>query len=221
MNVNVVPLVREAAREAARVQVAEPEPWGEPRDIPSGLAPVAPFDPRLLPEALRPWIEDVAERIGCPPDFPATAATVALAAVVGGRVCIRPQRRDDWTVTPNLWGAAIGRPGVLKSPAVTEALRPLKRLEVAAADQHAEELKQWKALQDVLEVKRASDKDYIKKQLKLGRSAEEIGRELAAATEDGGEPPRRRFIVYDTTVEKLQEILSENPFGVLAYRDEL
>ena len=31
-----------------------------------------------------------------------------------------------------LWGAVIGRPAVLKTPAIQELLKPIKRLEVAA-----------------------------------------------------------------------------------------
>lgn len=216
-------LVRQAAREAASIPLApEPAPWPEPREIPSGLSPVKPFDPRLLPKTVRPWIEDISERIGCPPDFPAVAAMVALASVVGRRVTIRPSRRDDWTVTPNLWGAAIGRPGVLKSPAVAEALKPLQRLEVAAAAEHSAALSEWKLVQDVLEVKRStSDKKEIKKQLAAGKKAEEIARELAEGEEEAPKPARRRFLVNDATPEALQEILAENPAGTLAFRDEL
>ncbi len=197
------------------------DPWPEPREIPNGLSPVETFDLRLLPESLLPWIEDIAERIQCPPDFPAVAAIVGLASVVGRRVTIRPQRKDDWTVTPNLWGAVIGRSGVLKSPAVAEAVKPLKRLEVEAAREHAEAVKQWEAVAAVLEVKGVEDKTYMKKELKAGRSAEEIGREMAARDEAPPEPPRQRFIVNDATVEKLGEILADNPAGTLVFRDEL
>ena len=69
-----------------------------------------PFDPALLPKALRPWIMDIAERLQCPPDFSAVAAMVSLGAVVGRRLAIRPKRHDDWLVVPNLWGAVVGRP---------------------------------------------------------------------------------------------------------------
>jgi putative DNA primase/helicase len=226
-----VEALKELARAAplwtpdAAVLEKEADEWPEPREIPSGLASVEPFDPRLLPESLCPWIQDISERIGCPPDFPAVAAVVGLASVVGGKVTIRPSRRDDWTVTPNLWGAPIGRPGVLKSPAVEEALKPLKRLEIDAAEEHGRELAEWKALQDVLEVKRGTDRDKLRKQLKSNGDPQAIARTIAErrgeAGEDAPEPPRRRYLVNDTTVERLQEILAANPSGTLAYRDEL
>jgi len=34
-------------------------------------------------------------------------------------------------------------------------------------------------------------------------------------------PVRRRYVVNDSTIEKLGEILNQNPRGVLAFRDEL
>ncbi len=53
---------------------------------PARLLPVPAFDPDLLPEALRPWAVDIAERMQCPLDFVAVAAMVVIAAVVGRRI---------------------------------------------------------------------------------------------------------------------------------------
>ena len=103
-------------------------PWPAPQPIPSGLPPVPVFDERLLPSALASWVADIAERAQCPPDFVAVGALVAAAAVIGRQVAIRPKRADDWTVIPNLWGLAVGRPGLMKSVALAEALRPLAPL---------------------------------------------------------------------------------------------
>jgi hypothetical protein len=73
-----------------------------PLALPEPLVAVEPFEPKLLPEAFRPWIEDIAERMLCPPDYPAVAVMIAQAAVVGRRVRIRPKRQDDWLVVVNL-----------------------------------------------------------------------------------------------------------------------
>lgn len=61
---------------------------------------------------------------------------MALAAVVGHKVGIKPKWRDDWLVVPNLWGGPIGRPGILKTPPLVEVKRPLDRLEIAAKEEH-------------------------------------------------------------------------------------
>lgn len=112
------------------------EDWPSPKPLPSELAPVAPLDFALLPNTVAPWISDIAERMQCPPDFVAIAALVAAASVIGRQVGIRPQQFTDWTVVPNLWGMAIGRPGVMKSPAIEAALAPVRRLEAMAGEQH-------------------------------------------------------------------------------------
>ena len=103
--------------------------WPEPKPVPSGLTPVAAFDMAFLPKTIAPWIADIADRMQCPPDFVAVPAMVALGAVLGRKIAIRPQRRTDWTEVPNLWGCIVGRPGAMKSPAMREALKPLQRLE--------------------------------------------------------------------------------------------
>src|SRR5713101_1797304 len=71
-------------------------------------------------------------------DFVAVGALVAAAAIIGRKVAIRPKRQDDWAVVPNLWGLAVGPPGLMKSPALAEALHPLRRL-VTDADARYEE----------------------------------------------------------------------------------
>ena len=47
---------------------------------------------------------------------------LALSAIVGRKVGIRPKRHDDWLVVPNLWGAVIGRPGYLHGGAIAGLL---------------------------------------------------------------------------------------------------
>ena len=63
----------------------------DPRPLPAELPPVLPFDENLLPAALTPWVTDTWERMQCPPDYPAVAAMVALAGVVGRKIAIAPQ----------------------------------------------------------------------------------------------------------------------------------
>jgi putative DNA primase/helicase len=103
--------------------------WPAPRPLPNGLLPVKPFDLAMVPAAFAPWIEDIAERMQCPPDYPAISAMVALGAAIGGKIGIRPKRHDDWLIVPNLWGCIIGPPGYMKSPAMNEVLKPPRRLE--------------------------------------------------------------------------------------------
>lgn len=189
--------------------------WPQPKPLPNGLAPVAAFDIALLPETIAPWVADIAERMQCPPDFVAIPAMVALGAVIGRKTGIRPQRQTDWTEVANLWGCIIGRPGVMKTPATQEALKPLHRLETTARDAHA---KAGSAYARELELfKLASDeaRNAARNAMKRGAPAS------LPVFEAPQEPKAHRYVINDTTYEALGEILSNNPNGVLAYRDEL
>src|SRR5262245_4204219 len=104
-------------------------PWPDPQPLPGELPLVPQFDERLLPDGLRRWIVDIAERAQTPLDFPAAGAIVALGSAIGRRLGIRPKRQDEWLVVPNLWGLIVGPPGYLKSPMLHEVLKPINRLE--------------------------------------------------------------------------------------------
>jgi hypothetical protein len=101
--------------------------------LPDELLPVAPFPLAALPQAFRPWVTYVSERMHCPPDFVAVPLLVAASSLVARRVAIRPQRHTDWTERANLWALIVGRPGYMKSPAMAQALAPIERLEARAA----------------------------------------------------------------------------------------
>ena len=113
---------------------ATDDEWEDPVPLPEGLPPTAPLDPTMLPEPLRGWIVDVSERMQIPPDFAAAGAVVVAGTLIGRKVGIHPKRQDDWLVVPNLWGAVVGRPSLMKSPALAEIMKPLTRLEPGTTD---------------------------------------------------------------------------------------
>jgi len=199
-----------------------PDPWGEALPIPSALLPVEPFDVALLPAALGPWVADIAERMQCPPDFSAVGALVALSSVIGRKACIAPKRRDDWRVTPNLWGVVVGRPGVMKSPALSEVLRPLDRLAVIAGETYQAAMADYEIKSKLQGMGAKDSESKAQKMVAKGNygGAEQLLIE-ATHSEAITKPCLRRYKVTDSTVEALGEILIENPWGTLAYRDEL
>ncbi len=192
--------------------------WPDPSPLPCGLLPVMPFDFELLPEALRPWVADIAHRVQCPPDFPAVGAVIALATVLGRKIGIHPKRQDDWLEVPNLWGAIVGKPGVMKSPALRASLQPLQRLETTASNGFTEQYADWERGGELHKLKMESRKVTIKAKLKKGN---DVGIDDMPSAYTEGEPMQKRYIVNDCTVEALGVILQANPNGVLAYRDEL
>ncbi len=184
------------------------------------LPPVPPFVLDLLPAALRPWIADISDRMQCPADYPAVAAMIALAAIVGRQVAIRPKALDDWTVTPNLWGGLIGRPALLKTPAMQEALAQVDALEARAREDHEAGMKDHAAAEMIREAEQKKARTDIAEAIKKGHDAQ--AKAIATeATQELTPPVRRRYKTNDATVEKLGELLRDNPNGLLLMRDEL
>lgn len=192
--------------------------WPAPTPLPDALPPVQSFDPELLPVSLRSWAMDIAHRMQCPPDFPAVGAIVAASSLIGAKAAIRPKAQDDWQVTPNLWGLIVGRPGVMKSPALSESLKPLHKLQ---ANEHEAWQVAHEAWQVDAKLAELQADDNAKKARGLAGKDPAAARALLQPTDAMPEPVARRFIVNDTTVEKLGEILRANPWGTLAYRDEV
>lgn len=208
-------------RAAAKVH-PEAMLWADPLPLPSEQLPVERFEIELLPGRIRPWIVDIAERLQCPIEYVAVAAMVALGSVIGRNAAIRPKRRDDWKVFPNCWGAAVGRPATMKSPAISEALKPLERLIFAAQKEYEAKKADHGIRAKVAEVSAKHRDGEIEKAVKGGKSDEAIRiATLQAAEAIEPAPVLRRYKVVDASVESLGEICIENPVGVLAYRDEL
>ena len=197
---------------------AKPDVWPEMVDLPD-LPDVMPFDYQLLPESFRAWVTDIAERMQCPPDFPAVAAMITLAAIVGRKIGIRPKQFDDWQVIPNLWGAVIGRPGIMKTPALNEPLKVLNRFELEAKQEFDRASVAFETDEKIEKTRQQVLQQDLKKALKDKSDLGEIKAKLLEVAYK--EPIRKRFLLNDPTVEKLGEILCDNPDGVTVFRDEL
>lgn len=193
--------------------------WEEPEPLREALLPVPPMPPEMIPPALRAWVVDSAKRMSVPVDYSAATAVVAAGSLIGNRLGIRPKRHDDWVEYPNLWGGVVGEPGTMKTPATSEALSPLRRLEAAAFDEHKTAAKDAESAAEVAKCRRQVLERKLKKALELGEDIEVLRTELASLGTP--EPTRKRYIINDATTEKLCELLTENPTGMLQYRDEL
>lgn len=189
-----------------------------PETLPDELLAVAPFDFALLPDALRPWAEDICDRMQCPPDFVAAGIMAALAGVIGRKVAIRPQARTDWTVICNIWALIVGRPGVLKSPALEQALAPVKRLAAMAAEKHEQAEIEYQAEAQAAKLKKEAAEKQARDTLKKNPNAD-----LSAvlAVDEPAAPQLKRYMANDTSPASLGELLRQNSNGLLVYRDEI
>jgi putative DNA primase/helicase len=199
--------------------------WPDPCPLPEALLPVAPFDFELLPNQLRAWGSDAAERMQCPPDYVAVSIMAALGSVIGPKIAIRPKANDDWQEVPNQWAILIGRPGVLKSPAMQEALRPLKWL-CAEASRKFKEMRDGYGLDEQIaklqaEAAVAKAREIFKSKDAPSEESKQKARDLIAAKDVPSEPTLRRYIANDTNIASLGALLQQNPNGLLVFRDEV
>jgi Protein of unknown function (DUF3987)/CHC2 zinc finger len=193
----------------------------EPQPLPEDLPAVRPFDFDCLPQTIRPWIEDISERMQCPPDFPAVGAMIACGSLIGRKIGIRPKRHDDWLVIPNLWGCVVGQPGLMKTPALEQPLQPLRRLVAQGFEEYQAAIRDHQInIMLRTQQKKLAEKE-IEKELKGGNEQAARAKAAAHLDQDKDKPICRRYEVNDSTIEKLGELLAENANGLLLFRDEL
>lgn len=219
-------MIYENVMEAAAV-LDEPKAvreWPGPQGIKADLpAPPAFEADILLPSVLADFVLDEADRMCAAPDYVAAALIVALGSVIGARCALKPKRRDDWIITANLFGAIVGEPSAKKSPAASAAMKFLDTLEAREQELLTHRLKTHEAELAAYEAHDAA----IRAAMKKAASGKGDSDKMTAAVADlerleKPEPPRpRRFKSNDSTVEKLGDILSHNPSGLLVFRDEL
>lgn len=185
-----------------------------PIPLPGVPAPM-PFDMDLLPVSLRPWLSDVAERLQCPPDLLSVLAVTGAGAILGRKVGIRPQANSDWTELPNLWACIIGRPGTMKSPAMAQALAPLRRIQVHAREDFSRDLQSFEKQKREFDLRHKVALKTAEKALAKNASAK------VELPEEPTPPTLRRIIANDSNLASLGELLIQNPNGILTERDEL
>jgi hypothetical protein len=191
------------------------------------LPPLLPDTPAMpesfIPAAIRSWIVDTAERTQVPIEFLAVPAIVALGSLIGGKVGICPKAHDEWTVISNLWGIIIGRPGVMKSPAIAEATKPIGRLAYEAAEAFKTDKADADAAAQVLKLRIEALQSNLKSAIKKNQDVSAQQGELSdlMAQLDEAAAYEHRYIVNDGTVEKIGELLNQNRNGLLILRDEL
>ncbi|MFC1805846.1 DUF3987 domain-containing protein [Planctomycetota bacterium] len=189
-------------------QLAEEAPVyelrGEEADAPVDV--YRPFPVDALPEPARSYLVQGAEDIGCDPSYVALPMLSALAATIGNtrRIALKA----GWQEPSVLWSAIVGESGVLKSPALERALKPLHDRQADAMRRYADAMAEYET-------------DMLRYEMALKRWRNE-------GCEDGDDPPAKpseptpeRYICSDTTVEALAMRLDQCPRGLLNARDEL
>ena len=204
--------------------VARLEIWQTPKDIKTDLPDAPEFKANLLlPETLADFVLDESDRMPCAPDFIAAFLIVSLGSVIGTSCSLKPKVRDDWIVTPNLFGGVVGDPSTKKSPALGTVTRFLDRLEAKESEKLEDARKIFVAEMAAYEAHEAAIKGRMKSAAqKKGNNGQ---MNVAIMDLQDLQAPEvlleRRFKSNDSTVEKLGDLLVHNPHGMLVCRDEL
>jgi putative DNA primase/helicase len=187
--------------------------WPKVTPVADDLSQVDKFNPEFLPESIRPWIQDVSERMSVPLDFAAVCALVTLSGVIGRRAFVYPKAHDKgWKESVSLSGAVVAYSGKVKTPTWKTFLNPVIEVEM-----------DWKR-----EYEKASAIYQEQQQLwdKAESEREKSAKKGAPVVVPQGAPPqepeaRRRLLLNDATPEKMHDVMRNNPEGLLYYRDEL
>lgn len=194
----------------------------EPQPIVMPLPKVEPCTPNMLPPVLRRWLEDEAYRMNCPLDYVAVTALSMIGSLIGSRCGVQPKEMNtEYVEISNLWGGIVAPPGAKKSPATGTVLNALKQLEKLASEEFRVKEQESKVKSAILE-KRSN---YLLNQAKNADEDKrnELQNELIILQHEleKARPSFKRYQVNDSTPEKLADICTENPQGVLVFRDEL
>jgi hypothetical protein len=151
---------------------------------------VPQFPLHVLPEVVQRYVTSQSVVIGCDPSALAMAALTAFSGALDHRFAVKMMRNGNWWEHPRLWTLLVGDPSRKKTPIINDATRPLER--------HQNDLRRTyeAALRDYEAAKKGKN-DSVEKPA-----------------------PPVRYVVFDTTTEKLGEILSRSDHGLLVKRDE-
>jgi hypothetical protein len=167
------------------------------------VAPYQPFPVEALPGPIRSFVAQAAMAMGCDPSFVAQAALAVAAGLIGNTRVIQLKR--GWTEPCVIWSAVVGDSGTLKTPAALKAVAYLYRLQKHLLNQHRTVKANYDTALETFQARR--------------KRARDAGSPDTAAPPDA--PVLQRVLCSDLTIEKLAEILSDNPRGTFVVRDEL
>lgn len=214
-------------RPAAQGADLAPVAWGDVLPLPPVTEPVPPLPVELLPAPLSEWIQAEARAAGLPLEMVAGPVLVGAGGMLSADLTLKNAPNAP-ALPANLWGAICGPPSIKKTHAVSLGAAPLNRAQALEFDR----LDAQRSALETERVRAAAQLDALENQLKRalkggpGKAVEAPSddeltqaREELTAAENALKP--LRYVVNDPTVEKLGEILRDNPQGVTVVRDEL
>ncbi|HHF2903271.1 TPA: DUF3987 domain-containing protein [Vibrio diabolicus] len=198
--------------------------WSTPTPLHSvTLPPVMPLTSEMLPNGIRDAILNHAERLNnASPDFTAQGVIASIAALVAGSIEIKPKQNDPWTVCPVLFSCSVGNASKMKTPSLELGMKHIERVQKAISDkQNDNQSIEFEIKMQIFKETEKSLKSSLKLAYETG-DTEEIRRIMTELNtlKKPNKPFKRNILINDCTVEALCIRLSENPAGLLYFRDE-
>ncbi len=177
---------------------------GKSRAPAKPILPYQEFPVDALPAPLNEFVYSGSDSIGCDASYLALPLLAGLASAIGNSYEI--ELKSDWKEPSILWTGIVGDSGTMKSPALKQALEPVREQQKTAADI---------SVLDQDEYKRDSLRYEEKmKRWKRGTMSED-------PPEEPSEPIVLRTYTEDVTIEALASLLAKQPNGMLVTFDEL
>ena len=100
----------------AQPKAEAPTEWPNPSPLGDDLPPVDSFALELLPQSLRPLVEDISDRMQTPPDFAAIAGIVATCRLRESPCIDSPEGRGRLDGDAESMGRDYRRPWLYEKP---------------------------------------------------------------------------------------------------------
>jgi len=217
-----------ALRDWADYKDATYAEWDLPKPIAGELKDVPAFDPAWLPDAVRPYVQDVSERMAVPVDFAGICALVCLSGAVNHRAFVHPLAMDkDFAEPLCASGAVIADSGKKKTPTWKAFMKPLNEWEFDQDALYLQRVEEYNIAMQPVEALRRRVEEFNKEEKKAAKKEKRdpLLMKFDPAAEGIVVPKQpekpRRLIVNDSTPEQIHEIAKANPQGLFYYRDEL
>lgn len=173
--------------------------------------------PEYLPPVIGRYCFDMAEVKGTAPELIALSSIATAAAAIHDGFRLYPKPGENWNERACLWFMAVADPSSKKTPAFNCAMEPLKEINERLCGEYRVKESQFKEADRLAkQMQRAMDKKRVKEGM-----GELTGYEEPSASAMPERPQNKRAIVNDITIEKLGEMLADNPRGLLMHRDEI
>ena len=180
---------------------------------------------QYFPYIIRDWVFNEAGRLNVASETIAVPLFSVFGSLLGVKLAIQPKKNDYWKVYANLWGVIIAPPGTKKSAILNTSVKILnqieteenqKALEKASAfvnDLHEINVKMIDIKKKQKEAILKDDEEEKKRCLKEFSELEKKEKELKVVL--------KRYSTSAFSIEKLMDMLADNPNGLLISRDEL